>query len=132
MAKYDPSKENRRGTAYAILLALIGWIGWWAVLQFPINHLTVALFYVALFVAIGATLMPAVAYLNVRFGRFESKQVFQRRFVRQSVLGGLFVVILAWMQMQRMLTSTLALILLSVFVLTETFLVTREMPSKDG
>jgi hypothetical protein len=34
------------------------------------------------------------------------------------------------MQMQRMLTSTLALILLSVFVLTETFLITREMPKE--
>jgi hypothetical protein len=130
VAKYDPSKDKRRGTGYAILVALIGWVGWWAVLQFPINALTIVLFFVTLFVAVGATVMPAAAYLNVRFGRFDSKRVFQRRFVRQSLLGALFVDILAWMQMQHMLTSTLALILLSVFVLTEIFLITREMPKE--
>ncbi|MBN1640257.1 MAG: hypothetical protein JXA09_03400 [Anaerolineae bacterium] len=118
-------------TGYALTVALIAWLAWLVVVvQLPVNPFTVVLFYAALFVAVGATLMPAVAYLNVRFGRFESRRVFQLRFLRQSILGGLFVVILTWMQMGRMLTTMLALILLSVFVLTETFLITREMPKE--
>ncbi|MFL7809507.1 MAG: hypothetical protein AB8I80_12800, partial [Anaerolineae bacterium] len=72
-----------------------------------------------------------IAYLNARFGRFQSKRVYQVRFARQSLFSGALVVVVAWLQMQRSLSPTLALIVVAVFILTETFLITREAPA-DG
>jgi hypothetical protein len=144
VASYDPKEDKRRGTGYAIAVAAIGWLSLLMLVlrTYPVrlpaaqgapparNLLAVGAFYVALFVAVSATLLPPAAYLNVRFGRFDSRQVFRRRYLRQSMFGGLFVVLVAWMQMQHMLTWTLGLVLLAVFVLTETFLITREMPKE--
>jgi hypothetical protein len=131
MAKFDPSKTDKRWMLYVIFVGLVAWIGWWSMVQLPINNLTTVLFFVLLFIAIGSTLMPALAYLNARFGRFHDERVYRLRFVRQSVFIGVFVILVAWLQMQRVLSSTLALILMAVFVLTETFLVTRESPIEE-
>jgi len=134
MAKFDPTKMDKRWMLWVILVALIAWSALWSVIQLPkerMNGLTKALFFVSFYVAISTTLMPAIAYLNARFGRFQSKRVYQVRFVRQSLFSGAFTVIVAWLQMQRRLDPTLALIMMAVFVLTETFLITREMPA-DG
>jgi hypothetical protein len=131
MTKFNPDGENKRWMLYAVLITLLAWIGWWSVIQLPINDLTKTLFFVLLFIAIGSTLMPALAYLNARFGRFHDRRVYRLRFVRQSILGGVFVIVLAWLQMRRVLSSTLALILMAVFVLVETFLVTRETPPEE-
>jgi hypothetical protein len=131
MAKFDPTKMDKRWMLWVILVALIAWSALWSVIQLPVNNLTKALFFVSFFVAISTTLMPAIAYLNARFGRFQSQRVYQARFTRQSLFSGAFIAIVAWLQMQRALSPTLALIMLAVFVLTETFLITREMPA-DG
>ena len=128
MNKFDPSKTSKRWMLYAALVAVISWAGWWSVIQLPINDLTRTLFFALLFAAIGSSLMPAIAYLNARFGRFLNERTYHVRFVRQSILTSAFVVVIAWLQMRRVLSSTLALILLAVFVLTETFLITREAP----
>lgn len=131
MTKFNPDGENKRWMLYAIFVTLLAWTGWWSIIQLPINDLTKTLFFVFLFVAIGSTLMPALAYLNARFGRFHDKRVYRLRFVRQSIFGGVFAIVLSWLQMRRVLSSTLALILMAVFVLVETFLVTRETPPKE-
>jgi hypothetical protein len=131
MARFDPTKMDKRWMLWAILVALLAWSAMWSVIQLPVNTLTKVLFFVALFGAISATLMPAIAYLNARFGRFQSKRVYQVRFARQSLFSGAFIVVVAWLQMQRSLSPTLALILMAVFILTETFLITREAPT-DG
>jgi hypothetical protein len=131
MTKFDPTKMDKRWMLWVILVALLAWSALWSVIQLPINALTKALFFASFFVAIAATLMPAIAYLNARFGRFQSKRVYQARFTRQSLFSGAFIAIVAWLQMQRALSPTLALIMLAVFILTETFLITREMPA-DG
>ena len=131
MAKFDSTKMDKRWMLWVILVALIAWSALWSVIQLPVNGLTKALFFVSFYVAISTTLMPAIAYLNARFGRVQSKRVYQVRFVRQSLFSGAFTVIVAWLQMQRALSPTLALIMMAVFVLTETFLITREMPA-DG
>ena len=88
MAKYDPSQASKRWMLYAILIALIAWAGLWSAVQLPINDLTKALFFALLFVSVASSLMPAVAYLNARFGRFYSQRVYYARSVRQSVLVG--------------------------------------------
>jgi hypothetical protein len=129
MAKFDPTKMDKRWMLWVILVALMAWSALWSVIQLPVNALTKALFFASFFVAISATLMPAIAYLNARFGQFQNKRVYQVRFARQSLFGGAFIAIVAWLQMQRALSPTLALIMLAVFALTETFLITREMPT---
>lgn len=116
---------------YAVLIALLAWVGWWSIVQLPPNSVTLVLFFVLLFVAVGATLMPAIAYLNARFGRFRAKRVYVVRFVRQTLMVSGFVVIVAWLQLRDVLSPTLALIVMAVFVLTETFLVTRENPGEE-
>jgi hypothetical protein len=131
MAKFDPTKADKRWMLWAVLVALIAWSALWSVIQLPVNVLTKGLFFVSLFVAISATRMPAIAYLNARFGRFQSRRVYQARFARESLFVGAFIAIVAWLQMQRALSPTLALIIMAVFVLTETFLITREVPA-DG
>jgi hypothetical protein len=131
MTKFSPDEENKRWMLYAVFVTLLAWTGWWSIIQLPINDLTKTLFFVFLFVAIGSTLMPALAYLNARFGHFHDKRVYRLRFVRQSIFGGVFAIVLAWLQMRRVLSSTLALILMAVFVLVETFLVTRETPPEE-
>ncbi|MFN2156265.1 MAG: hypothetical protein ACK2UX_13595 [Anaerolineae bacterium] len=131
MARFDPTKMDKRWMLWAILVALLAWSAMWSVIQLPVNTLTKVLFFVALLVGISATLMPAIAYLNARFGRFQSKRVYQVRFARQSLFSGALVVVVAWLQMQRSLSPTLALIVVAVFILTETFLITREAPA-DG
>jgi hypothetical protein len=73
--------------------------------------------------------MPPIAYLNTRFGKCPAQRTYQARFVRQSIWLGLFCVVSGWLQAKRILTATLALILVAVFFLTETFLITRESPS---
>jgi hypothetical protein len=131
MAKFDPNKMDKRWMLYVIFVAVVAWIGWWSIVQLPINDLTTVLFFGLLFIAIASTLMPALAYLNARFGRFHDARIYRLRFVRQSVFIGILVILLAWLQMQRVLSSTLAMILMAVFVLTETFLVTRETPTEE-
>jgi hypothetical protein len=131
MAKYDPTKANKRWMLYVVSAAIIAWAAWWSVIQLPINDVTKTLFLALFFVAIVCTTMPALAYLNARFGQFEASRVYRVRFIRQSVMVGAFVVLLAWLQMQRVLGTSLALILLAVFVLIETFLITRESPAKE-
>jgi hypothetical protein len=130
MAKqFDPTSQSRRWMLYVVFVALLAWVGLWGLIQLPITNPTKVIFFILLFAAITSTAMPPIAYLNARFGKYRAKQTYQARFVRQSVWLGLVVVIAGWLQMRRQLGATLALILIAVFVLTETFLITRESPS---
>ena len=128
--KADLATESKHWMLYVIFVAIVSWVGLWAVIQLAVTDATKALLFVLLFTSIVCTVMPAVAYLNARFARHKSLRIYRVRFVRQSVFCGLFTVILAWLQMRRALSVTLALILLAVFVLTETFLITRDAPAK--
>ncbi len=114
---------------YPITVALLSWAGLGSIVfQTTVNGTTKTLLLFLLFSAITSTIMPAVAYLNTRFGTCSSKRMYQMRFIRQSVWGGLFIVVIVWLQWQRVLGITLLLILPSVFILIETFLITRESP----
>jgi hypothetical protein len=130
--KVDSITNDRRWIWYVVFVAIVAWLAMWGVIQLAVNSTTKFLFFVLLFVALTSTFMPAVAYLNARFGRFCSVQVFRVRFVRQSIQMGLFVVVVAWLQMRRVLTLSIALILIGVLVLTEMFFITREPPVKGS
>lgn len=114
---------------YVILLAILSWLGLWGLIQLPITGTTRALFFVLLLTGVASTAMPPISYLNARFGRCRDQRTFRARFVRQSVWLGLLIVILGWLQMRRILTTTLAMILTAVFGLLETFILTRESPT---
>ena len=113
------------------LIALIAWTGLWGVTRLPVTDAAHVVFFILLFAAVTSTVMPPVAYLNARFARNDNQRVQRMRFVRQSIWIGTFVVIAGWLQTRRMLTTTLALILMAVLALMETFLITRELPSRS-
>jgi len=122
--------ESKHWMLYVVFVALVSWVGLWGVvMSLPVNGTTHTLFLFLLFSAITSTVMPPVSYLNTRFAKFRNRRTYWVRFVRQSIWCGAFVVVVAWLQMQRVLSATLALILMAVFVLIETFLVTREIPA---
>lgn len=127
--KPDQAGQSRRWSMIAVLVALLAWVSLWGVVQLPITDASLVVFFVLLFIAIASTVMPPVAYLNARFGQSNSQRVHRARFVRQSIWIGAFVVIVGWLQTRRILSVTLALILMAVFGLTETFLITREGPA---
>jgi hypothetical protein len=129
--KPDQASHSRRWIAVAVLVALLAWLGLWGVVQLPITDASQAVFFALLFVATASTVMPPVAYLNARFAQVSEPRTYRVRFVRQSIWLGLFVVIAGWLQTRRILTVTLALILMAVLALTETFLITREVPLPD-
>jgi hypothetical protein len=129
--KSNSADHHRRWITYAVLIATLSWLGLWGVTRFPVSDAALVVFFVLLFVAIASTVMPAVAYLNARFGKVESQRIYRARFVRQSIWLGIFVVIVGWLQTRRMLTATLALILMAVLALTEMFLITREVPPRS-
>lgn len=132
MSQFDPAKSSKRWMLFTILIAVLSWLGLWGLIQLPVTGPTRTLFLIVLLTAISSTSMPLTAYLNARFGRCRDERTFQARFVRQSIWLGLLIVILAWLQMRRILTTTLALILSAVFILTETFLLTRERPPNSA
>jgi hypothetical protein len=129
--EFDPANTSRQWVFYVVTIGVLSWAGLWGVIQLPITQPTRVIFFFLLFAAVTSTAMPPIAYLNARFGRCRNQRTYQVRYVRQSVWLGSFVVIAGWLQMRRLLTATLALILMAVFVLTETFLLTREGASNQ-
>lgn len=128
MSKFDPAQSSKRWMLYAALIAVSSWLGIWGLIHLPVTDLTRVLFFLLLFFAIASTAMPPIAYLNARFGRCRNQRTFQARFIRQSIWLGLLIVVLGWLQMRRILTTTVAMIMAAVFALTETYLLTRERP----
>jgi hypothetical protein len=130
--KADSITKDKRWIWYVVFVAIVAWLALWGIIQLTVSSMTKLLFFVLLFFAVASTFMPAIAYLNARFGRFSDVRVYRVRFVRQSLQIGLFVIVIAWLQMQRVLSLTLALILVGVLILTEMFLITREPPVKKA
>lgn len=129
--KPDQAGPSRRWITVAVLVALLAWASLWGVVQLPITSASQVIFFTMLFVATASTVMPPVAYLNARFAQDSNPRTRRVRFVRQSIWLGIFVVIAGWLQTRRVLTVTIALILIAVLALTETFLITREVPLSD-
>jgi len=78
------------------------------------------------FVGLSAGTVPVTSYLNQRFakpGWFERDKI---RLARQGGWVGLFGVLMAYLQLIRALNWTIALVLVGVFILIETFFLTRE------
>jgi hypothetical protein len=109
----------------AVVLALIGWSG--LVYVFIFTRPTVGprwLFFFLSVLALTGTALPAVAFLNRRFPSTPPPTA--AVIMRQALWVGIYFPTLAWLQIGRVLTPALALLLLLGFVLIEWLLRLRE------
>lgn len=84
------------------------------------------LFLTFTFLGLSAVTVPFTAYLNHRFAKSGWFERDKGRLLRQGGWFGLFGVLIAYLQLIRALTWTIAIVLAGVFVLIETFFLTRE------
>ncbi len=121
----------------ALITGVVMMIGGWAGLYWLVTTQQVSLgppiwmFFILLHIAVTGTVMPLVRYLNVRFTRIDRPLPPGGVIVRQSVWVGLFVVICAWMQIPRVLSTPVIFFLLLVFIVLEGFLRIREINGDD-
>lgn len=102
----------------ALVLTLIGWGGIWIVISGTLPTLGPRwLFFFLGVIALTGPALPITYYLNHRFP--SSPPVDGMVIVRQALWVGVFGSTLTWLQLGRVLTPALALILAGVFVLIE-------------
>ncbi|MDY7040411.1 MAG: hypothetical protein SVX38_06080 [Chloroflexota bacterium] len=110
----------------AVVIAVLSWAGLVGLVFFTRAPLWAQVaFFVLLFIAMTATSLPFAFYLNGRFAGEKSASD-PRRPLRQSAWAALFFVVCAWLQMIRALHWIVVALLLGVFVLLETFFLTRD------
>jgi hypothetical protein len=109
----------------AIILMLLGWGGFIAVVIYtePSGGTRWALFFTSV-LALTGTALPAVAYLNRRFPSMPAPT--PGIILRQAIWIGIYLPTLAWLQIGRVLTPFLALLLGVGLVLIEFLLRLRE------
>ncbi|MBC7251194.1 MAG: hypothetical protein H5T62_13015 [Anaerolineae bacterium] len=108
------------------VVAALSWAGLAGLVLFTRAPLPARVaFFILLFLALTATCAPLLLYLNARFAKTD-KTPGLRRPLRQSVWVALFFVICAWLQMIRVLHWIVAVLLIVIFVLLETFFTTRD------
>lgn len=119
------SPPVRKFLPAAIILALIGWSG--LIYLFIYTRPTVGprwLFFFLSVLAITGTTLPVMAFLNRRFP--STPPTTSVVVLRQALWVGIYFPTLAWLQIGRVLTPALALLLLLGFVLIEWLLRLRE------
>ena len=119
------SPPVRKFLPAAIILALIGWSG--LIYLFIYTRPTVGprwLFFFLSVLAITGTALPVMAFLNRRFP--STPPTTSVVVLRQALWVGIYFPTLAWLQIGRVLTPALALLLLLGFVLIEWLLRLRE------
>jgi hypothetical protein len=112
-----------RGKWVTGLAVLAAAVGWWALYELtgkvtPDQPGAQAFLFGLLFLAVTATLVPPLAYLNRRF----APELLARdpgRFFRHSAWGGICVIAWAWLQMHRVFNLGFALITVLIFIAAE-------------
>jgi len=109
----------------AILLALSGWGGLWVLFVYTLPALWPRwLFFFLWLIAVTGTVLPVTAFLN---RRFPTKPAASSSVVlREAILVGIWAATLAWLQLGRVLTPALALLLAAGLTLIEWLLRMRE------
>jgi hypothetical protein len=109
----------------AIILAIIGWGGLIYVFVFTLPTVGPRwLFFFLSVLAVTGTALPVVAYLNRRFPSIPPTTA--SVVLRQALWVGIYFPTLAWLQIGRVLTPAMALLLLLGFILIEWLLRLRE------
>ena len=109
----------------AIILSILGWGGLLSIIGYtaPNGGTRWLLFFSAVFALTGAAL-PFTAYLNQRFPSTPHPSA--GVILRQALWVGIYLPILAWLQIGRVLTSSMALLLAIGIILIEWLLRLRE------
>ncbi|NJN92753.1 MAG: hypothetical protein HC875_01020 [Anaerolineales bacterium] len=84
-----------------------------------------ALLFTFLFFGLSAATIPITAFFNHRFARTGWLERDKTRLIRQGAWVGFLGILLAYLQMIRALNWTIAAVLVGVFILIETFFITR-------
>ncbi len=109
----------------AMILALIGWGGLYALINFTIPTVGPRwLFFFLSVLALTGTSLPAVAFLNKRFPT--EPPVSSSVIIREALWIGIYFPTLAWLQLGRVLTPTLTLLLAVGLIAIEILLRMRE------
>jgi len=111
--------------AASILLALLGWGGFLAIIVYtsPTGGTRWGFFFTAM-LAITGTLMPFIAFLNRRFP--STPPPTPSVIVRQAIWVSVYLLTLAWLRIGRVLTPSIALLLGLGLILIEWLLRLRE------
>lgn len=126
MGKQPLSPPPIRFVPAAILL---GGLGWTAVVWLFLNTLPFEagyrwLFFLAWFIALTGSSLPAVAFLNRRFpGRIPATQAV---ILRQSAWIGMYAAALTWLQIGRLASLAIALLLAVILIAIEALFRLRE------
>ena len=109
----------------ALILALIGWGGLYALMNFTIPTVGPRwMFFFLSVLALTGTSLPIVAFLNQRFPT--TPPVSSGVIVREAILIGIYFPTLAWLQLGRVLTLALILLLAIGLLAIELLLRLRE------
>ena len=102
----------------AFILVIIGWGG---LVSLVINTVPTVfprwLFFFLLVLAVTGTVLPLIAFLNQRFP--STPPANWSVIIRQATWFGLFAATIAWLQMGRVLSTVMAILLITGFVLVE-------------
>ncbi|MEM7032922.1 MAG: hypothetical protein AAF629_25455 [Chloroflexota bacterium] len=112
----------------ATLIALAGVVGLIYVLTqiHPASTpLASGLLFFLIFVTFSAGAVPISAYINRRFATANWAKLDPNRLFRHGLETGILITLLAYLQLIQALDSTMAAVLIGVFILMETFFLTR-------
>ena len=115
-----------RTIAVLLIAVIVAVAGWWGLYQFtsqvgPEQPGARMSFFILLFLALTATLVPVAALLNRRFGTgVVSRSPW--RFLRHSVWGALCLTSYAWLQTHQAFNLGFAFIIALIFVAIEVFI----------
>jgi hypothetical protein len=109
----------------SIILNILGWVGLFLLITFTLPTLFPRwLFFFLLTLAISGLALPFVYLLHRRFS--EPDSVDAGVLVREALFGGIFVDLLAWLQLGRMLTTVRGFLIFAGFAVIEILLRWRE------
>lgn len=115
-----------------VVMMIAGWLGLYHLVTTTLPRVGQRwMFFMLLHIAVTGTVLPFVRFLNVRFTPITSELPPGGVIVRQSVWIGLYVVMIAWMQIPRVLTPPVAFFLGLVLVVIEVFLRAREIRNEQ-
>ncbi len=114
--------EARQALITAVVLAFIGWLVVAALLTgFSPGPVQEYAFYALVALSMGATLLPVIYYLHLRFGDAEQRPRWGR-YVRQSLWVGILTSFYLWLSSLRALTIPAVLLGVCIVALIETVL----------
>lgn len=116
----------------SVVMMFAGWGGLYYLVSTQIPRVGQRwMFFVLLYIAVSATVMPLLRYVNVRLTPLTRAMPPSGVIVRQAVWVGLFVVTCAWLQIPRVLTVPTMFFVALALIVIELFLRSREIPNEQ-